>query len=243
VSSESRANAQGSLNPEFDRYAAEYDEELERGLSVSGEGKNYFARGRLIHLARCLAQRGFAPGAVMDFGCGIGSATPFVFEAFPGVRRLIGTDVSEQSLAYARRSFASDRAEFRLMSDYAPRGELDLVFCNGVFHHIPPKDRAALVHYIRDCLRPGGLFALFENNPWNPGTRYIMSRVSFDRDAIPLSPPEGRRVTTAGSFEAALTDFLFVFPRALRWLRPIEWALRKLPLGGQYLVLGVKTAG
>jgi hypothetical protein len=32
---------------EFDAYAAEYDEVLARGISISGEDKNYFARCRI----------------------------------------------------------------------------------------------------------------------------------------------------------------------------------------------------
>jgi SAM-dependent methyltransferase len=231
-----------SLNPEFDDYAADYDAALERGISVSGENKDFFARARLLHLARCLARIPFIPLAAMDFGCGTGSATPFAFEAFGGLRQLIGVDVSQRSLEVARRTHGSERVEFQRMADYAPRGDLDLVFCNGVFHHIAPDGRSDYVRYIHAALRPGGWFALFENNPWNPGTRYVMSRVPFDRDAIPLSAPESRRLVRAGGFDLVRNDFLFVFPRALRWLRPLERPLEKLAIGAQYLVLGVKRA-
>src|SRR4029434_4043103 len=73
-----------------------------------------------------------------------------------------------------------------------------LVYCNGVFHHIPPQAREAAVAYVARALRPGGLWAFWENNPWNPGTRYAMHRIPFDRDAIPLTPPEARRLLQAG---------------------------------------------
>ena len=231
------------LNPEFDRYAADYDAALERGLSVSGEDKDYFARERLLHLARCCAQLGFHPDRALDFGCGIGSAAPFFLEAFPELRQLIGTDLSPQSLDVARRRHGDRRVEFRLLSEHAPRADLDLVFCNGVFHHIPPVRRAGAVREIQERLRPGGLFALFENNPWNPGTRYVMSRIPFDRDAITLSPLAARRLVAAGGFELLRTDFLFVFPRALSWLRPLERHATRLPLGAQYLVLARKPNG
>jgi SAM-dependent methyltransferase len=225
---------------EFDRHAADYDDELERGLSATGEDKDYFARGRLLHLARCLEPLAIRPGRVLDFGCGIGSAAPFVLEAFPALRQLIGIDVSAQSLDVARRRYGGGRVEFRAMSEYQPRADLDLVFCNGVFHHIAPERRAGTVREIRDALRPGGAFALFENNPWNPGTRYVMSRISFDRDAITLSPPAARRLVAAGGFELVRSDYLFLFPRPLRWLRPLERLARKLPIGAQYLVLARK---
>ena len=39
---------------EFDRYAAEYDAALANGLAASGEEKEYFARGRVNWLTRCV---------------------------------------------------------------------------------------------------------------------------------------------------------------------------------------------
>jgi hypothetical protein len=86
-------------------------------------------------------------------------------------------------------------------------------------------------------LRPGAIFAFWENNPWNPGTRYVMRRVPFDRDAVTLSPPEARRWLRSAGFEILRTDFLFIFPRPLRWLRRLEPILSRAPLGGQYQVL------
>jgi hypothetical protein len=64
-----------------------------------------------------------------------------------------------------------------------------------------------------------------------------MSRVSFDENAITITPPEARRLLRAAGFEIVETDFLFIFPRVLRFLRPLERLVTRLPLGGQYLVL------
>jgi SAM-dependent methyltransferase len=223
-------------NPEFDAYAADYDAALDQGLAVSGEDKMYFARGRLAWLAACLHQLGEQPSTVMDYGCGIGFATPVLFE-WLGVTAMVGTDISRRSLDVARRAYGSERARFLLFDDYHPDAALDLVYCNGVFHHIPPQDRAAAVAYVARALRPGGLWAFWENNPWNPGTRYVMHRIPFDRDAQPLSPPAARRLLQAGGFEILQTDFWFIFPRKLKWLRGLEAGLARWPLGAQYQVL------
>lgn len=91
--------------------------------------------------------------------------------------------------------------------------------------------------FVRAALRPGGYFAFWENNPWNPGTVAIMRRIPFDRDAIMISPTEARRLLGAAGFEVVSVDSLFYFPRMLSWLRPLEPALSRLPLGGQYLAL------
>jgi hypothetical protein len=92
-------------------------------------------------------------------------------------------------------------------------------------------------------LRPGGFFALWENNPWNPGTRWIMRRIPFDRDAIPLPPPEARRLVSSAGFAVLGTRYCFYFPRALRALRPLERLGHGVPLGAQYCVLARKPGG
>ena len=89
-------------------------------------------------------------------------------------------------------------------------------------------------------LRPGAPFAFCENNPWNPGTRWVMRRIPFDRDSIPIALPEARRLLREVGFEILASDALFFFPRILRWLRPLERPLVALPLGAQYLVLARK---
>jgi hypothetical protein len=91
-------------------------------------------------------------------------------------------------------------------------------------------------------LRPGGFFAFWENNPWNPGTRWIMSRTPIDRDAITISPREARKLLHSADFRVLSVDSLFYFPRSLGWFRPLEKVLTRLPLGGQYLVLCVKDS-
>ena len=223
--------------PRFDAFAGDYDAALNQGLSVSGEDKNYFARGRIDWLKRCLSKLNHTPRRILDFGCGTGSATPFFLEAFPGCE-ILGLDFSARSIEVARHHHGSDRATFCTMSIYRPDASFDLAYCNGVFHHIPLAERAGAAKYVYDSLEPGGLFALWENNPWNPGTRYVMSRIPFDHDAITLSAPESRRLVRSVGFRSLRTDFLFIFPRLLSWFRPIERLVQKLPMGTQYMVLG-----
>lgn len=232
-----------SLNPsaEFDAFASRYDEALECGLSATGESSEYFARRRIDWLARRLASLGVRPSTILDFGCGTGSSVSHLLR-LPGCSRVHGTDVSEASLAVARRAHGTANVTFGSAEDTLRRGPFDLAFCNGVFHHIPLRERSRALSTVWKSLRPGSLFAFWENNPWNPGTRYVMSRIPFDRDAITLSPPESRALLQAGRFEIVRTDFLFFFPSFLRPLRVLEPLLRALPLGGQYLVLARKRA-
>lgn len=220
---------------EFDTYADTYHSALEQGIRLSGEDSGYFAQTRVDWLAERLRELGAPSRTLLDFGCGTGTATPYLL-GLPGAERLVGVDVSLASLETARREHPSPHAAF-VPVEQSPVAAVDVAYCNGVFHHIPLSERSSALATVRDALRPGGLFALWENNPWNPGTRLIMRRIPFDRDAVPLTAGEARRMLRNAGFEIVITDFLFVFPRALRALRPIERRLTRLPAGAQYLVL------
>lgn len=226
-------------NPEFDQYAEGYDAALAQGISISGESKDYFAEGRAKWLEYCLQSLRSNAGRMLDFGCGTGSATPYLLK-LRGAQNLLGLEVSPQSIKVAERLHGSAKVRFALSSEHQPAGDISLAFCNGVFHHIPLSERTAAARYVFDNLAPGGLFSLWENNPWNPGTRLVMRRIPFDRDAIPLSFLEVRRLLREAGFTILRTDFLFIFPRPLKALRPIERLVTRLPLGAQYQVLATK---
>lgn len=221
---------------EFDDYATSYDASLNRGLALSGEKKEYFADGRARWLRQCL-ETGGAGGRLLDFGCGVGAATPSLMGLL-SLDGLTGVDVSQKSLELARQQFQNDRVHFERL-DYLPQvpGSFDLAFCNGVFHHIPLEQRAASAASVFQALKPGGHFAFWENNPWNPMVHVIMSRVPFDADAVMLWPHEARSLLRCAGFEIVRTDYQFIFPGPLSGLRFMEPWLSKLPLGGQYQIL------
>jgi SAM-dependent methyltransferase len=221
---------------EFDQFADNYDECLEQALAASGESKEFFAHGRVEWLAKCLREYRHRARYVLDYGCGIGDTSGLLQELLQ-CESLVGLDVSERSLGRARRDYGSANCRFLSFSEYPPDGSVDVAYCNGVFHHIPVADRTGSVEYIYRCLRPGGLFALWENNPWNPGTQYVMYRCKFDRDAVKISPPEAARLLRKGGFEVLRTDYRFFFPHFLKPLRLLERSMARIPFGGQYQVL------
>ena len=220
----------------FDDYADSYDAELGAALEVSGEGREYFANGRVSWLARCLSHLKAQPHFALDFGCGDGKTSPLLKQIL-NVDRVLGVDISEKSIEAARNRCEDDAVEYCTADTFRPSGQMDLAYCNGVFHHIPPPERLANLKTIHSALGARGLFAFWENNPWNPATHYVMSQCAFDRDAKMLSPFEARRMLTQAGFEIIRTDFLFVFPRSLKVFRGIEPHLSALPLGTQYQIL------
>ena len=221
---------------EFDSFASTYEADLDQALSVSGENKDFFAEGRVKWLAHRLQRLDFNPASALDYGCGIGG-TAVLLRDLLRVSSVIGLDVSARSVELAHSHHQKDGIRFFTFEQYAPSGEIDLAYCNGVFHHIPVAERDQAIQYIFRALRPGGLFALWENNPWNPGTRWVMSRCSFDRNAITLTPSETAKLSQRNGFQVIRTDYRFFFPRSLRWFRILEPSLAGIPFGAQYLVL------
>lgn len=224
--------------PEFDKFARDYEALFKPWLKIAGASREYFARSRLKWLSYLLAEQKIAPRRVMDFGCGTGMSLPLL-EDILHAEQVIGLDTSEESLAVARESVGSRPLELATPAKYVPRQDLDLVFCNGVFHHIPVAERSAAVDYVYRCLRPGGMFAMWENNPWNPILSFGMKHSEIDNNAIPLPPPESCRLV-ASKFSVVRTDYLFFFPGYFGWLHPLEKWLIKVPLGAQYQVLARK---
>ena len=221
---------------EFDAYASDYNDALNEGLKLTGEEKEYFATGRVEWLKRRLDVR---PRNVLDFGCGTGTSCPILISGL-GVEGYTGLDPSSASILEAQARYAATNVNFEHDPARIPEETFDLAFTNGVFHHIPPEHRAEAAALVWRSLKPGGYFAFWENNRWNPVVHFMMSRVSFDQDAQMLFPHQARRLLLDAGFEIDLTDYLFVFPAALKSLRPLEPSLYRLPLGGQYLVLARK---
>jgi SAM-dependent methyltransferase len=222
----------------FDQFAGDgdYDAALNRGISLSGESKDFFIEGRLRWLRRCLERYyGKLPERprIVDYGCGIGSAFGRLRDMFSA--DVTGVDISHAELAIAKRDYPF--ADVFTPAEVPGNLGADIAYSNGTFHHIPPADRAAALACIYKSLKPGGYFALWENNAYNPGTRWVMSRIPFDKDAITLSARESRRRLREAGFTVLRTDFLFIFPGFLKFMRPIERWVSRLPLGAQYQVL------
>jgi len=223
----------------FDK-SLEYDEMLNKGISLSGEDKFFFIHGRFLDLVKNIPSDKKIEH-ILDFGCGVGDATLLIKQYFPEAK-ITGTDTSANALKHANlKNSSNETIRYMEIKDFHVKNEFDLCFVNGVFHHIPLDERANATKLIYDSLKPGGLLALFENNPLNPGTKILMKRIPFDKDAITLVPSETRRMLVAAGFKIKIKPrFLFYFPNFLRFLRPLEKFFVHIPFGAQYYFLAEK---
>lgn len=230
------------MSAEFDSYSDNYSEALKAGLAITGESQEYYATERVKITALRVRQAGARIGRILDFGCGQGSSTPLLRSTL-GATEAVGAEVSQGLLDVARAQNADPRVKYVEVEHIRDCESFDCAYMNGVLHHIRPEGQLDTIKLIRDCLAPGGLFAFWENNPWNPGTRYVMSKIPFDRDATMLSIPETRAMLRAAGFEPLTTDTAFFFPRALSALRGLDRFLSPTRLGGQYLIVARAPGG
>ena len=224
---------------EFDQFADEYTATHAANIRMSGEDPEYFARYKIEEVRRRWNATGRgAPGAILDFGTGIGNSLPHLAKQFPGAA-LTGLDISEKSLAVAERRFPGVATLIPYDGQHIPLGpqSFDLIFSACVFHHIDATEHAAIFGQLHRLLKPGGLMAIFEHNPVNPATRHIVATCPFDANAVLLSSAELKRSQAEAGFREIEVAYTGFFPGALRSLRPLERFMTALPIGAQYYTL------
>lgn len=243
---------------EFDKFADEYLALHARNLALSGEDPDFFAHAKIAEIRRrWTAARWPEPRRILDFGSGIGASLPHLARAFPGAA-LTALDVSERSLAIsaARHGAVAERVLWSGEGQLPlPQGAFDLVFTACVFHHIPADRHEAIFALLRAALASpgetdrggvqangrkvhgGGALAVFEHNPANPVTRYIVATCPFDENAVLIAPRTLTGRLRRAGFANVAVRFTGFFPRALAGLRPLEPALAWAPIGAQYYAL------
>jgi 2-polyprenyl-3-methyl-5-hydroxy-6-metoxy-1,4-benzoquinol methylase len=222
--------------PAFDQYAAHYADILDAHVAFSGETGGYFAAYKARHVARLLGSA-FA-GRILDFGCGVGTLAKALKDSLPQAT-VDGYDVSSKGLAQidpwiaAQGLFSADLS--RLDRSY------DAIVAANVFHHVAPAERPSAAGRLAGRLAPGGKIFIFEHNPVNPGTQWVVRHIPFDRDAQLLWPGETRRLLRSAGLKNLRTDYIVFFPKPLAWFRPLEPHLTWCPVGAQYVCTAVRT--
>jgi SAM-dependent methyltransferase len=227
------------MNTEFDRLAAEYDELLKDPIrDYFAPGSDFFVTRKLEVLLAFLHRRAIDPSRAvwLDVGCGKGQ---LLRAGKPYFARVVGCDVSTEMMGTCHDlDVIPQPLPTRVPFDDA---SVDVVTAVCVYHHIEPGERAALTSDICRVLKPGGVFAIVEHNPFNPAVQVIIRRTPVDENAILLTARTARRLMGAARLRIGATQYFLYLPqRIYRRARLVEHALAAVPLGGQYAVFGLK---
>jgi 2-polyprenyl-3-methyl-5-hydroxy-6-metoxy-1,4-benzoquinol methylase len=218
----------------FDGFAGQYKDVLDQSLALSGETGEYFAEYKARYICEQVVQAGFS-GRVLDFGCGVGLLSGCLKAQVP-LATIHGFDVSGDSIQRIQGTlraagvFTTDEAE--LARQY------DVIVLSNVLHHVTPAARPAMMRAIGERLARGGRVVVFEHNPLNPVTRWIVTRSALDEDAVLVPRRETAALLTGAGMRVVRRSYIVFFPRPLAWLRGLERFLSPCPLGAQYAVVG-----
>ncbi|TCL70399.1 class I SAM-dependent methyltransferase [Rhizobium sp. BK251] len=226
---------------EFDQFADEYRALHANAIAASGETPEFFADYKIADMVRHVRNRNVSAEKILDFGCGVGTSTPYFLKYFPDTQ-VVGVDVSRKSLEIAASRFGS-KAQYSLLENDAirfPANTFDVAFAACVFHHISWDEHD---HWLREMWRvvkPNGIVTIFEHNPWNPLTLHAVNTCEFDANAKLMNPFRLRAVLKAAGFRSITHEYRIFFPNMLKSLRPLERGMGWLPLGAQYSVTAQK---
>lgn len=229
------------MEQDFDNFADEYRQTHTANVkSVSGADSYYFAEFKVKELLRYERN---VKCRLLDVGCGDG-ATEIFMKHYLSNLFISGVDVSQKSIKIAKNRKLLDVFFYHYDGDNIPFEDntFDIVFMAGVLHHVPPIKRQQLVNEVFRVLKPQGRFYLFEHNPYNPLTRYLVNTCVFDEGVQLLKARESKSLLNNAGLKILTRKFVIFFPRSrfFKLLHKTEPMLAHIPLGGQYYFRAVK---
>ncbi len=225
----------------FDDFAETYREAHTQNIKyISGTDSYYFAEYKVKELRQFEKNEN---RVVLDLGCGDG-ATEIFFGKYFSQFKIQGIDVSMKSIEEAQKKHLNNAFFQTYDGEGIPydNESFDVVFVAGVLHHIHADDHQKVVNEIFRVLKPGGRLYLFEHNPLNPLTKYLVKTCEFDKGVTLLFSNECKKLLNKSGFKIKNLVYTIFFPRIriFEFILPLERYLRKLPLGGQYYFHAVK---
>lgn len=182
----------------------------------------------------------------LDFGFGTGELLEDISLNFAQSSGLTisGVEPSE-SLRRELEMRSPSRVFHKIASslDVFEDGSQDLITIFNVLHHIPPATRKDVAEQLIKKLSPDGALLIWEHNPFNLGTQFIVCRCEYDHDAVLLPMMETLKLFS--SLKLELKEYVNVTPPGWHqktWARRLETACAGVPLGAQYRVILRKPA-
>ncbi len=226
----------------FDAFASDYRQIHNQNIKLTGADSHYFSEFKVKWLRQYYGNE--QPGRILDLGAGDGTCLTYFSTLFPE-SELKGIDVSELSIQEAAAKNIP-RAEVKAYDGrHIPftDNEFDTILVATVMHHIRFEEHKGLMQEALRVLRPGGRIFIVEHNPFNPVTMHMVNTCPFDEDAVLLKPGYTKKLLSENGFQKVKNHFILFFPRGgiFRMFHPLEKYFEGIPIGGQYVTVGVKA--
>lgn len=225
---------------DFNKFADDYRSIHTENIQLTGVDSFYFAEMK-VRLLQPVEKN--TELKVLDIGCGDG-ATELFMQKYFSKWKINGIDVSEKSIQVADERKLQN-ANFSLYNGtniLLPDQSFDIVFIAGVLHHVDFSLHQTIIKEIFRTLKVGGRLYLFEHNPLNPITRYLVKTCVFDVDAKLLKSQYTSKLLSQNGLQIHTKQFIIFFPRngVFKYLIFLEKYLHRIPFGGQYFIRAIK---
>ena len=174
------------VQDEFSEYADKYFESLDHPLkSLINNDKEYFvnAKAKIINDLINSVFQSDQKINIIDVGTGIG-----IFEKFLQAkqRNLFGIDLSLKMLQVAKHNNRIENGGYCQANGFNlpfPDQSADIVFLSCVLHHVSDEFRLLVIDEMYRVCKPGGTILIFEHNPYNMITQFVVRTTPLDRNA------------------------------------------------------------
>ena len=232
---------QEQVAEDFDNLTNDYEDKINDAVSFGGSEHKFYIDVKRDHILRLLTEEfGSTEDLdVLDLGCGIGTYHSGLEGHF---RQLYGAEISAKSIEMAKDAHPwVEYAHYDGKTLPYPNGNFSAVFAVCVMHHVPTPQWAEFVSEMYRVLADGGLAMIFEHNPYNPATQYIVKTCDIDKDAVLLKPFHLRKMFRDANFSDVKTRTLLSLPPKGGLLTKIDAWLGRLPFGAQYYLSARKN--
>jgi len=225
----------------FDDYVETYKTEVQDSIGFIGQDVDFFIEVKAKLLLKLTRKYLRATESVkaLDIGSGVGLVDKYIKHE---IKDLYGVDVEDGVVEKAK--INNPEVNYRRYDGASLPFEdntFDLVFAINVMHHVPPVLWENFAKEMYRVLKPGGLAAVFEHNPFNPLTRKAVKDCEFDRDAVLLKHSKILQLLKNAGLKMTEDRYIIFFPFKAVIFRSIENILGWLPLGAQQYAAGRKV--
>jgi len=228
---------------DFDNFSQNYTKIHNQNIKISGESSEYFSEYKVKVLDDFYSRYNLKKDIkILDLGCGIGKLEKSFAQYFPQAK-IWGIDPSQESVQICSNENKNSNIIFSIFDGkHIPFDDIffDAIVISTVLHHVSIDERKALLQECYRVLCPKAHVFIFEHNPLNILTRYIVKTCVFDKDAHLLTANISKRLLEQSNFKIKELNYIVFFPKILKSLRPLERKLRWCCLGAQYCIVGYK---
>lgn len=223
---------------DFNDYKNSYVKTIEDSLQFSGKEHDFFTQLKAGFLKNIIKKNlpEIRELRLLDIGCGHG----LIHRHLKDVNLdIVGVEVADEVLQLAKQSnpdvsyFSHDGKTLPFESQ-----QFDVAITICVMHHVPPLEWLRFLQEMKRVIKPGGIAIIFEHNPYNPLTRYIVANNILDEDATLLSSLKLKKLMRDAGFANIKSRNILFTPFAHRVFRWLDKVLGRAPFGAQYYSIG-----